>query len=493
MIRLKKLTIKNIKNTRYGSIDFFESANGGSMLGIYGQNGSGKTSVIDAAECMRLLMRGMPLPSGAADLLMRGERLCNFEFVFSFSDPGLFEDELVEISYGIVLADRAGEIKIENETLALNGEKRNKRNLISYSVHSAIEDGGSSENFVLFEPSGRWKSIMASSRSAAATFSASGIASFDLDKSFIFSEGFRNSLASFISVAQEKRTAGKAPGTLQTALPETLEPLRVIVGKLCDFAHNDMVVINQKHEAVIPLGLMLLSSGQATCGSRGFVLDLDNPAPISAEHYSSLCSALDVSNLVLKRLIPGIEVEAYKLGDRVLDSGEAGVEFELLSNRNGTRVPLRCESTGIQKVVSILGALIASYNNPDACIFIDEFDSGVFEYLLGELLEVMEPRMKGQLVFTAHNLRPLEKLPLQSLVFTTSNPSNRFVRFKGLHGSNNVRSQYYKSIVLGGQNETLYQPTDKSLIAAAFSEAGHPGEDLDFSTLLQRYRDDDAE
>ena len=42
MIRLKRLVVENIKNTRYGLIDFPESISGGSMLGIYGQNGSGK-------------------------------------------------------------------------------------------------------------------------------------------------------------------------------------------------------------------------------------------------------------------------------------------------------------------------------------------------------------------------------------------------------------------------------------------------------------------
>ena len=39
---------------------------------------------------------------------------------------------------------------------------------------------------------------------------------------------------------------------------------------------------------------------------------------------------------------------------------------------------------------------------------IDEFDSGIYEYLLGELLEIMNESAKGQFVFTSHNLRPLE-------------------------------------------------------------------------------------
>ena len=493
MIRLEKLTIENVKNTRHGAIDFAKTPNGGCLLGVYGQNGSGKTSIVDVMECVGALLSGDLLPRGAADLLTRGEQASSFELAFALSDPELFGGMPLTVSYRGTLANVDGKAKVVEEIISLAGEKRSKRNLISYAVSPFGSDGEDSADFVSVEPNGRWRSILASSRNMAAAFSANGLSSFDLGKSFVFSDGFARSIEGFSSVIVQREKDGSAPKTLQVALSETLAPLGKIVAIFRNFARNDLVVINQKHEAVIPLGLMLLSSGQASSGSKGFFLELDKPTVVSEGQYSALCSAFNVSNVVLRRLIPGLEVEVCKLGNRALDSGDLGVEFELLSNRSGVKVPLRNESTGIQKIVSILGALIAAYNNPNASVFVDELDSGVFEYLLGELLEVMEPRMKGQLVFTAHNLRPLEKLPLRSLVFTTSNPSNRFVRLKGLHGSNNVRSQYFRSIVLGGQNESMYQSTDKSMIAAAFSEAGHPGEGCDFFSLLQQHRESSHE
>ena len=51
-------------------------------------------------------------------------------------------------------------------------------------------------------------------------------------------------------------------------------------------------------------------------------------------------------------------------------------------------IPLKYESEGIVKIVSFLNVLICVYNNPSMCLVIDELDSGVFEYLLGELLAV---------------------------------------------------------------------------------------------------------
>ena len=55
----------------------------------------------------------------------------------------------------------------------------------------------------------------------------------------------------------------------------------------------------------------------------------------------------------------------------------------------------------------------------------DELDAGISEVLLGTLLHTIEETGKGQLIFTSHNLRPLEVLSKDNIVFTTTNPSNR--------------------------------------------------------------------
>ncbi|WP_290768332.1 GxxExxY protein [Halanaerobium sp.] len=99
------------------------------------------------------------------------------------------------------------------------------------------------------------------------------------------------------------------------------------------------------------------------------------------------------------------------------------------------------------------------YNKPGICLAVDELDAGIFEYLLGEILEIIQDRAKGQLVFTSHNLRPLEKLNKESLIFTTTNPQNRYIRFTNVKETNNLRSFYYRAINLGGQadrDKTFY-------------------------------------
>ncbi len=77
---------------------------------------------------------------------------------------------------------------------------------------------------------------------------------------------------------------------------------------------------------------------------------------------------------------------------------------------------------------------------------IDELDSGIYEYLLGECLEVMQDKAKGQLIFTSHNLRPLEILENDSLLYTTVNPENCYIKSSYIKNTQNTRLSYLRTI-----------------------------------------------
>lgn len=91
-----------------------------------------------------------------------------------------------------------------------------------------------------------------------------------------------------------------------------------------------------------------------------------------------------------------------------MEHGEQGTKIQLareLSCANGKMhlLPLKYESEGIKKIISVLHLLIAAYNSLSITLAIDELDSGIYEYLLGELLRIMQKSGKGQLIFTSHN------------------------------------------------------------------------------------------
>lgn len=82
MTRLMSLTLNNVKNVRHGTVDFPVLASGGSVTGIYGANGSGKTSVIDALALLKQTMSGMPIAASSGELVTIGESSMTLTAVF---------------------------------------------------------------------------------------------------------------------------------------------------------------------------------------------------------------------------------------------------------------------------------------------------------------------------------------------------------------------------------------------------------------------------
>ena len=110
------------------------------------------------------------------------------------------------------------------------------------------------------------------------------------------------------------------------------------------------------------------------------------------------------------------------------------------------------------------------YSNSPMCLIIDELDAGIYEYLLGELLSVFEKGAKGQLIFTSHNLRALEMLNKNSIVFSTINPSNRYIHLQNIKGNNNLRDMHLT--MTGTDNKVC---TNNSISFLYFTLSDMPG------------------
>ena len=199
---------------------------------------------------------------------------------------------------------------------------------------------------------------------------------------------------------------------------------------------------------------------------------LDVPAQIPDDATELVKNIIANMNIVLQELVPGLTIDVVDLGPVVSKEGNVRRLIQLMSLKNGKAIPFRYESEGIKKIVSILQLLIVVYNNPSITVAIDEIDSGIFEYLLGEIMNIISEKGKGQLIFTSHNLRPLETIDKGFIAFTTTNPKNRYIRMTNVKGNNNLRDFYYRDIVLGEQSEQVYNSTNNFEIALAFREAG---------------------
>ena len=230
----------------------------------------------------------------------------------------------------------------------------------------------------------------------------------------------------------------------------------------------DSKIIGTSRGDVIPLYTANRGVGVKRSDSTVFLDD---------EGLKTLRTAIKGLNVVLQQVIPGLSLEAVRqvdidLDDRNTRAHTPGTKVTVYSVRDNVRIPLSEESAGIIRLISSMGLFAYAFVNPDVTVAIDEIDAGVYEYLLGELLLVFEEYGSGQLVFTCHNLRPMEVLDKKYIYFTTTNPENRYLKPKNIRNENNLRDVYLREIVMGGQEEDLYAPTKHGKIASALQKAG---------------------
>ena len=229
---------------------------------------------------------------------------------------------------------------------------------------------------------------------------------------------------------------------------------------------NYLFVVNTRSSGLIRLNLGLLL--HTPKGS--FPIQTDRPARMSQDVYEAVAEYIPKVSSVISQLIPGLSLSLRSIGPSLMQDGSAGQLTEVVAIRNGTELPLRDESDGIRRIISMLSLLTAAYNDPSFTLAIDEFDAGIFEFILGEILEIFADGGVGQLIFTSHNLRPLEVLNKKYLYFTSTDPKDRYIQLKNIARTNNMRNVYFRQIETG-EGDNVYNATQRNAIREALRMA----------------------
>jgi len=452
IVRIQQIGLRNFKNVENGTINLpsygkHETPSiGAEIIGIYGQNGSGKTAVVDAMSMLKLVMGGRSLPQDAGDYIFKASESAELKFIFSVE-----ADENMYIVFYDLELSRFDESRalVSKEKIAYK-----KRSGGEFSIRATIMDFDSKEKEGIFKPLKNLKLLSRDNLENNVSLLVARKMAQKNKTSFIFSDDTQDVLKNVEAFAQ---------------YTEIMQALK-------HYANINLFIIKNNDKRMINISLVIPFSfktenpkGLAQCN---IPIAMSVPSVVPLDSYKAVKKIMQEINIVLVTIIPGLKIDIKNYGSQLTQDGKEGVRIELVSARAGLEIPLRYESDGIKKIISILSTMITMYNNPSVCMVVDELDSGIFEYLLGEILQIIKENAKGQLIFTSHNLRPLEKLDADSLIFTTTNPKNRYYRFKGLKNRNNLRGQYYRSINLGGQSENLYDETDHFEICRAFKMAG---------------------
>ena len=457
-VRIESITLENFKNIGKGSVFFTEfkklerkdlsDPDYSSVLGIYGQNASGKTSIINALEIVRLLISGGGINSVLQNYIKKGTNSLGISIVFLISS----KERKILVNYSINFKLDRDNLFIESETISSAENNNNpqrlgdKKTLYAFSKTTGLKD-----SFLSFIESKERKAVLRYLASIKTTISLTQ------PMSLLYSSIFN-------------------PETLQIIKADSkLTNLIDVVDSLVDFCKNKFLIVTTKlFDGINARGV----------GVNGFDFDAEQEKThkyfsilfgkqtLEENKYKDFLKMLDASSKVIGTLIPGLSFKTHIYSQVPNQSGKKAVEFEVMSVRNGDEIPLFFESRGVKQMLTYVGDLIGVFNQEGMFIAVDELDSGVFEYLLGEIIYSFDNFAMGQLLFTSHNFRILEKIKPSEIFFTTANENNRFVQPKYIKNNNNLRDVYYRLIVQGDENEMYYNKTSSSDITKILSSFG---------------------
>ena len=505
-IRIRKIILTDFRNIVHAEVDIpggkmTEYINGDpSILGVYGQNGSGKSSLIIAINALKHALGGEAFAYTEFESCIRvGCKSAKLEFeLSSYNDEG----DQFDIYYAFKMAIRDGAAKTElskehveaalyylgwentfsdqviERGLGLDALAPKSKRIIIYDevlqFASLSADGVKNNKQILIdtteEASGACGKAFGNKRKYAQLTSNCDS---DIDQYLLESRVEANlKSTSFIFSDKVLKEFNKGCSN---------ELYRTVLRALREYADNYLFAITTFETGATNINMVLLLHTWVEIEEYGRAaitvpVKMYEPVYTRENQIKYYKNTIESINKVITSVVPGLRIEFVDTGKTFIENGEELLMYDLVSDRSGVRIPLAYESDGIRRIISFLSIMIAAYNHPSVTLAIDELDSGIFEYLLGELLSIMNESAKGQLIFTSHNLRPLEVLPYRNLLFTTINPENRFAKLEGISGNNNLRDSYFRSIILGSGKDAFYDATDTFNIEQAFYEAGLPQE-----------------
>ena len=431
IVRIESIKIHNFKGITNGEVSFNENTSlqnkrfdvtYSSLLGIYGQNGSGKTAIIEAIRIIQQSLSSNNLPNNIINFISTNEKTSNIEVCFLIES-----DKLYYVKYLIEFSNELNNLKIASEklsyfdnlnkkTIHLYNYNKNQKEILSGYFFDKLDN---KEQFAL---SLNLKMLMSDINQKSSIFNTTII------------EMFRNN----------KKINQEHINILESLMDFGIN--RLAIYQINYFDNNEKMGIRMRVRGYL--------NNMPTSSSDMFISF--NNSSIKKTYINDFYQLIDKINQIMNKIIPHYELQVSNQTETFAPDGSIYILFNLKVKKNDSLYDIIYESNGIKKIISILSGFIDAFNKKGSCIVIDEFDSGVFEYLFGELLSTFEQFGEGQLIFTSHNLRPLEKLSYKNIVFTTTSAENHFIRLKGIKETTNMRDKYYRYIYSGDEFGNIF-------------------------------------
>ncbi len=477
LVRILKIKLHNFKNVKNGEIEFmnYSSAVNNAtienvdLLGIYGQNGSGKTAMIEALDILQHIISGEEIKFSDFEGLISDDNSTQITTLMYID----VKDKKFKVEYDVVLKKNIETKKIEIHQEELTFWNRN-------------ETWGAKKSISFKNPFYEIDAMLKLNMAEIQTY----------PQAYKSNLKFTKILQNLGVYCAQKNTSIFFNDLMHEALDNENKEVSATLGEILKnisiFARgyfhvvkvNQLGVINSSN--IIPINFHQEHEGVVSNGC--LPLFINGYGIIPEKVYQELESAINAINIALKSIIPNLTIKLERISEEIDKEGVKTVKVNAYSIRNNKKFLTKYESEGIKRIISLLNYIISVYNHPEICLVIDELDSGIFEYLLGDLLETLFEGTKGQLIFTSHNLRVLERLSTKNIVCSTANPDNRYVTLKGVGANNNNRDFYIRALTLGGQDEELYDNQELQSLDYALRKSGSTANsiELEFSDEMKK-------
>ncbi len=448
-IKFKGVSFKNFKSIEDAKFEMKEN-----LTGIYGENGIGKTSVVQAIELLRL---DLAYSSGIVPfeaLVPNGNGKEPFEYIENeYEDKLLTGKNELELEYEFSIDNFIyqyskylyyGDDKCEKFEEKITYYNINQKDKI-HQIFNREVDRNLSTTLFEYELFGKVQYIEMKDLTTKGLTKLSSLYS------------------DVINIIDIVLASDKVTNMQKTHLDNIIKFSHFII---------DATIINIGDQQVygagiIPLNVHLYNEGMEAHGKIPLIPEVHY---YSEQEIGAICDTFDSINMILSAILSGRSLELSKEKTSVSETGEKKFTIQILVNQpNGSKVSIDKESTGIVKLISILAALVELMRNSNYLLIIDELDAHVYEYLLSILINELSENIIGTFIFTSHNLTLFESLEAQNISIIQRNPENGKVDFVFLKKANrktNLRNLYIRSLYLGADDVYETNIDDNKLFSA---------------------------
>lgn len=241
----------------------------------------------------------------------------------------------------------------------------------------------------------------------------------------------KHSFLSILSYEIEDKKKEYMNKKISKNLYNVLSYLTLMCTKIKGKNHSEFGIIGTKHNIIDEL-----EKGKI---SIKYEKDLIQTEYLLNEIFTNLYS--DIKNVYYKKEIEDNYIK-YRLFSKKMIYGKIkDIDFSL-------------ESTGTQNILSLIPYLISACEGQT--VIIDEFDTGIHDLLIKNLLECISRYIKGQLIITTHNTILIDSIiPNENIyIFNANSKAEKeliaITDFNGrIHKNNSPRKKYLNGLYNG--------------------------------------------